>query len=115
MSSSTLSIIDYILLVLLLLSATTIGVIFSFIKSKRNSAKEFLLGKFSIEQYLLSKFAFLTIRNGSADGNMSVFPTAMSIMVTFVSAITLLGTPSEVYASGTMFMYSGKCSKKAEY
>ena len=43
-----------------------------------------------------------------ADGNMGVFPTAMSIMVSFISAITLLGTPTEVYMSGTMFMYSGK-------
>ena len=47
----------------------------------------------------------------SADGGMSVFPTAMSIMVSFISAITLLGTPSEVYASGTMFMYSGEYVK----
>ncbi|CAF3681255.1 unnamed protein product [Adineta steineri] len=36
---------------------------------------------------------------------MRVFPTALSIMVSFLSAITILGTPSEVYMSGTMFWY----------
>ncbi|CAF1372852.1 unnamed protein product [Rotaria sordida] len=69
-------------MILLLLSAI-IGGIFGFGKSKKASAKEYLL----------------------ADGKMHVFPTALSIMVSFVSAITLLGTPSEVYMSGTMFLY----------
>ncbi|UJR32988.1 hypothetical protein I4U23_020450 [Adineta vaga] len=36
---------------------------------------------------------------------MGVFPTALSIMVSFLSAITLLGTPSEVYLFGTMYCY----------
>jgi sodium-coupled monocarboxylate transporter 8/12 len=38
---------------------------------------------------------------------MGVFPTAFSIIVSFLSAITILGTPSEVYMSGTMFLYQG--------
>jgi len=44
MPSKTLSIIDYIILVLLLLSSAIIGTIFGFFKSKKNSSKEFLLG-----------------------------------------------------------------------
>ncbi|CAF4086517.1 unnamed protein product, partial [Rotaria sp. Silwood1] len=35
-----------------------------------------------------------------------MFPTALSIMVSFLSAITLLGTPSEIYMFGTMYSYS---------
>ncbi|UJR08029.1 hypothetical protein I4U23_012306 [Adineta vaga] len=68
---------------LLLLASAIIGAIFGFFKSKKNSAKEFLL----------------------ADGGMRVFPTALSIMVSFISAITFLGTPVEVYMYGTMFWY----------
>jgi uncharacterized protein YneF (UPF0154 family) len=44
MALPKLSVVDYILLVLMLLSSTVIGVIFGFFKSKKSSAKEFLLG-----------------------------------------------------------------------
>ncbi|CAF1354557.1 unnamed protein product [Adineta ricciae] len=83
MATRTLSAIDYVILVILLLLSSVIGIIFGFFKSKKSSAKEFLL----------------------ADGNMAVFPTALSISVSFLSAITLLGTPSEVYLFGTMYLY----------
>ncbi|CAF3574624.1 unnamed protein product [Rotaria sp. Silwood1] len=79
----TLSAVDYVLLILLLLSSAVIGAIFGFFKSKKSSAKEFMI----------------------ADGGMGVFPTALSIMVSFLSAITLLGTPSEIYMYGTMYCY----------
>ncbi|CAF5202555.1 unnamed protein product, partial [Rotaria magnacalcarata] len=75
MASPKLSAVDYVILVVLLLASAVIGAIFGFVKSKKSSAKEFLL----------------------ADGGMGVIPTALSIMVSFLSAITLLGTPSEVY------------------
>jgi hypothetical protein len=39
---------------------------------------------------------------------MQMFPTALSIAVSFLSAVTLLGTPSEIYLFGTMFGYQGK-------
>jgi hypothetical protein len=38
---------------------------------------------------------------------LQVFPTALSIMVSFLSAVTLLGTPSEIYLYGTMYCYQG--------
>ncbi|CAF1521499.1 unnamed protein product, partial [Rotaria sordida] len=83
MALPTLSAIDYIVLVILLLSSVVIGGIFGFGKSKTVSAQEYLL----------------------AGGGMHVFPTALSIMVSFISAISVLGTPNEVYMSGTMFWY----------
>ncbi|CAF1491028.1 unnamed protein product [Adineta ricciae] len=83
MALAKLGAVDYVLLVLLLLSSAVIGAVFGFVKSKKSSAKEFLL----------------------ADGGMGVVPTALSIMVSFLSAITLLGTPSEVYLFGTMYCY----------
>ncbi|CAF0778136.1 unnamed protein product [Adineta ricciae] len=83
MGLPTLSVVDYILLVLLLVASASIGVLFGFFKSKKSSAKEYLL----------------------ANGGMGVFPTALSIMVSFISAITFLGTPVEIYMYGTMFWY----------
>lgn len=44
MATRTLGAVDYVLLVILLLASAVIGVIFGFFKSKKNSAKEFLLG-----------------------------------------------------------------------
>ena len=44
MALRTLSVVDYVLLILLLLSSAVIGAIFGFCKSKKSSAKEFLLG-----------------------------------------------------------------------
>jgi sodium-coupled monocarboxylate transporter 8/12 len=38
---------------------------------------------------------------------MQVFPTALSITVSFLSANTILGTPSEIYMYGTMYCYQG--------
>ena len=39
-----------------------------------------------------------------------VFPTAMSLLASFMSGITILGNPSEVYNYGTMFWWSGTFS-----
>jgi hypothetical protein len=44
MATHILSAVDYILLVIVLLSSSVIGVLFGFFKSKRSSAKEFLMG-----------------------------------------------------------------------
>ncbi|CAF5195833.1 unnamed protein product, partial [Rotaria magnacalcarata] len=85
MASNRLSVVDYVILVILLLSSAIIGVIFGFFKSSKNSAKEFLL----------------------ANGDMGALPTGLSILVSFLSAVTLLGTPSEVYMFGTMYFYEG--------
>jgi len=49
----TLSAVDYVLLIVLLLSSAVIGAIFGFVKSKKSSAKEFLLGSNLI--YLFDK------------------------------------------------------------
>lgn len=37
--------------------------------------------------------------------NMSVFPVALSILASFMSAITLLGTASEMYVYGTQYLF----------
>jgi hypothetical protein len=52
MATPTLSAVDYVILVLLLLSSAVIGAIFGFVKSKKSSAKEFLLG-INLDYYLI--------------------------------------------------------------
>ncbi len=38
-----------------------------------------------------------------ADRNMRVLPVAMSILVSYLSAILIIGTPAEVYTGGTVY------------
>ena len=54
-----------------------------------------LRGQHSTSEYLL------------ASKQMSLFPTTMSIACSFISAITILGTPSEMYTHGTQYWVIG--------
>ena len=36
---------------------------------------------------------------------MGVFPMTMSLVASFMSAITLLGTPAEIYNNGTQYVF----------
>ena len=38
-----------------------------------------------------------------ADGQMKTLPVAISLLVSFLSAITLLGVPSEIYTYGAQY------------
>jgi len=59
MTTRSLGAVDYVLLVILLLSSAVIGAIFGFFKSKKNSAKEFLLGNLILKITLI--FGFVSI------------------------------------------------------
>ena len=37
--------------------------------------------------------------------SMGVFPMTMSLVASFMSAITLLGTPAEIYRNGTQYVF----------
>nr|KAG5697884.1 hypothetical protein BaRGS_017141 [Batillaria attramentaria] len=75
--------VDYVLFVLTLLISAGIGVFYAIWDRKRNTTQEFLLG----------------------GKKMNIFPVAMSLMVTFMSALTLLGNPAEIYNYNTMFWW----------
>ena len=42
-----------------------------------------------------------------ANRRMTVLPVALSLLASFMSAITLLGTPSEIYQYGTQYWLIG--------
>ena len=69
--------LNYAIFFLLLLLSALIGVLFWWKGQK--STKEFLL----------------------ANGSMGVLPMTLSLLASFMSAITLLGLPAEIYLKGT--------------
>ena len=46
-----------------------------------------------------------------ADRQMGVFPVTLSLLASFMSAVTLLGTPAEIYTFGTQYwmIWLGYC------
>lgn len=78
---------DYLVFVFMLLSCSMIGVYFGFIKKNPKKCKE------AESNYLVG------------GRQMSIFPVTMSLIASFISGITLLGTPTEIYLYGTQYMY----------
>lgn len=76
---------DYVVFGSVLAISAAIGIVFA-IRARRNS---------SPEEYLL------------ASKQLSVAPVALSLLASFMSAVTLLGTPSEIYVYGTQYVWIG--------
>ncbi|XP_045779022.1 sodium-coupled monocarboxylate transporter 1-like isoform X2 [Maniola jurtina] len=74
--------IDYVVFVLMLAISALVGVYWGFFK-KQTTQNDYLLG----------------------GRNMKVIPVSMSLVASFVSGITLLGSPTEVYMYGTQYGY----------
>ena len=73
--------VDYVVFGLMLLISAGIGIYYSCTGGKQRTTSEYLLGNRS----------------------MKTFPIAMSLMASFLSAITLLGVPSEVFTYGAQY------------
>uniref|UniRef100_A0A8B9SWC2 Solute carrier family 5 member 12 n=1 Tax=Anas platyrhynchos TaxID=8839 RepID=A0A8B9SWC2_ANAPL len=74
---------DYVVFALLFLVCASIGVFFAIKGRKKKTSKEFLVG----------------------GKQMSYGPIAFSLTSSFMSAVTVLGTPSEVYRYGAAFLF----------
>lgn len=74
--------VDYVLFVLMLVISAAIGIFYGCWGGKQKTTKEFLM----------------------ANRSMSIIPVAISILVSFMSAILILGTPAEMYTQGTQYM-----------
>uniref|UniRef100_A0A0B7BIN6 Sodium-coupled monocarboxylate transporter 1 n=1 Tax=Arion vulgaris TaxID=1028688 RepID=A0A0B7BIN6_9EUPU len=75
---------DYVVFVAMLLISSGIGIFFAFKGGKQKTQGEYLM----------------------ANRNMPILPVAISILVSFMSAILILGTPAEMYTQGTEFYIS---------
>ena len=73
---------DYIVMGGFLLISLAIGVYYGVIRKQRTT-----------EEYLLG------------NRQMQLFPVALSMLVTYQSAISVIGVPAEMYLYGTMFYY----------
>lgn len=106
--------IDYAVFVFMLFMCTCIGLYFGYkdhmkhkknrLKSKRGSdAMDYLLGGKNVQVFpgekLLIKFRL------KLEANFKIILVAMSLVATFVSGITLLGTSTEIYIYGTQYAY----------
>nr|XP_015913637.1 putative sodium-dependent multivitamin transporter isoform X3 [Parasteatoda tepidariorum] len=77
--SVLLGITDYVVISLMLATSASVGIFFRFTGGRQKTTAEFLM----------------------AGKNMSVLPVAFSLMATYLSAIGVLGVPSETYLYGT--------------
>ncbi|XP_065344869.1 sodium-coupled monocarboxylate transporter 2-like isoform X2 [Cloeon dipterum] len=78
----TFSFLDYFVFCSLMLTSAVIGVYFAFFaKQKQNTTKEYLMG----------------------GKNMGIFPITMSLVASYISGVSLLGVPAEIYTFGTQY------------
>lgn len=84
--TNNFSALDYVIFSLLLVVSASIGVFYGCFGKKPSTAKELLV----------------------ANRQMSLFPTAMSLLASFMSGITILGNPAETYQYGTMYFWAGR-------
>lgn len=80
---AVLGTVDYIIFAFMLLISAGIGVYFRFSGGKQKTTEEYLL----------------------AGQDMSILPVAFSLMASFLSAITVIGVPSEMYKFGIHLAY----------
>ncbi|XP_076377742.1 sodium-coupled monocarboxylate transporter 1 isoform X2 [Megalopta genalis] len=73
---------DYSVFALMLMVCGTIGIYFGFVK-KSSGEDEYLVG----------------------GRNMDTFPVSLSLIASFISGISLLGTPTEIYVHGTSYLF----------
>ncbi|XP_072939942.1 putative sodium-dependent multivitamin transporter [Epargyreus clarus] len=73
---------DYIIMTATMVASVLIGIYFRFSGGKQKTNEEYLM----------------------ANRNMSIFPVAVSLMASFMSAITLLGVSAENYYNGMQFI-----------
>jgi Na+/proline symporter len=84
MASGSFTAVDWVVFGILILFSGAVGIYYACTGGKQKTTDEFLM----------------------ADRNMSVLPVAASILVSFQTAVLILGQPAEMYTKGTQFFLS---------
>jgi sodium-coupled monocarboxylate transporter 8/12 len=82
---------DYTIFAFLLIGSASIGIFFGFYKRCNKHGKT--------NNVVTSREILL------ANKKMGLFPCAMSLLASFMSGITILGNPAEVYLYGTLYWW----------
>ncbi|KAL3876307.1 hypothetical protein ACJMK2_034170 [Sinanodonta woodiana] len=82
---NSFTVIDYVLFGLTLALSASIGLYYAIKDRKKKNTKDFLL----------------------AGGNMNPIPVALSLLASFMSAVTLLGNPTEMYNYSFIYWWMG--------
>ncbi|SPP78364.1 sodium-coupled monocarboxylate transporter 1 [Drosophila guanche] len=88
---------DYLVFCMMLAICAVIGIYFC-LQLRRESRKQRSSG--GAEEAAASAASYLV-----GGRQMKIFPITMSLISSFISGITLLGTPTEVYLYGAQYMY----------
>ncbi|XP_022209741.2 sodium-coupled monocarboxylate transporter 1 isoform X3 [Drosophila obscura] len=101
-------IVDYLVFIAMLAVCAVIGVYFGFIEKKQKAKKK----KGQLDGKDGAGAAGVEERRGSealdylvGGRQMKVFPVALSLVASFVSGISLLGTSTEIYVYGTQYAF----------
>lgn len=81
MEKDSFGVVDYVVFSIMLLISALIGVWQACVGGKQNTTAEYLL----------------------ADRRMNFLPVSISVLVSYLSAISLLGLPAEIFFYGTQF------------
>lgn len=84
MSEEGFSIVDWVIFAVLILFSGVVGIYYACTGGKQKTTDEFLM----------------------ADRKMPILPVAASILVSFQTAVLILGQPAEMYTKGTQFFLS---------
>ena len=84
LSENSFTVFDWVCFGILILFSGVVGIYYACTGGKQKTTDEFLM----------------------ADRKMPVLPVAVSILVSFQSAVLILGQPAEMYTKGTQFFLS---------
>ncbi|XP_034140091.1 sodium-coupled monocarboxylate transporter 1-like isoform X1 [Drosophila guanche] len=103
-------VVDYMVFIVMLAVCAVIGIYFGFIEKKQKSKKK--KGGQGLACKDEAGAAGVEERRGSealdylvGGRQMKVFPVALSLVASFVSGISLLGTSTEIYVYGTQYAF----------
>lgn len=98
--------IDYIVFGTMLVFSASVGVYFGYFnksKSKRQSKRECTTDEAYTEKKTTDFGSKSMLEYLLGSRKLKAFPVAMSLVASYISGVTVLGTPAEIYNYGTQY------------